>query len=129
MWDAANGTAAQQYAFHTDAVLDVDWASDSTFASCSSDKTIVVCTLGERSPTRNFTGHTDEVNAIQWSPDKALLASCSDDGTARLWSGSDKGGSGCVAVLSGHTKPIYSVKWAPTGPGSAHPDRPALLVT
>jgi transducin (beta)-like 1 len=134
VWDASTGAAGQQFSFHTDAVLDVDWVSDSTFASCSSDKTVVVCSLGERAPVRSFTGHTDEVNAIQWSPDKSTLASCSDDGTARLWSLGGSGGGtadkgGCVAVLSGHTKPIYSVKWAPTGPASSHPDRSVMLAT
>jgi WD40 repeat protein len=32
------------------------------------------------------TAHMDEVNAVSWSPtDPALLASCSDDGTLKLW--------------------------------------------
>ena len=116
VWDASSGAAGQQFAFHTDAVLDIDWASDETFASCSSDRTVCVCTLGERAPVRTFVGHADEVNAIQWSPDKTTLASCSDDGTARLWSlspGSADRGGGCIAVLVGHSKPIYSVRWAP----------------
>ena len=28
----------------------------------------------------------EEVNAIQWSPSGRLLASCSDDKTAKIWS-------------------------------------------
>ena len=30
------------------------------------------------------TGHTDEVNAIKWDPSGQLLASCSDDYTAKV---------------------------------------------
>jgi transducin (beta)-like 1 len=65
-------------------VLEVDWMNDDTFASCSTDKTINVCRLGERRPLRRFEGHTHEVNAIKWCPRGILLASCSDDKTAKV---------------------------------------------
>lgn len=79
---------------------------------------------------RTFVGHSDEVNALTWSPSKDLLATGSDDGTARLWSltaGSDK--DGCVGVLTGHKKAVYRVKWAPTGPGSTNAGKAPLLAT
>ena len=69
-----------------------------------------------------FSGHTDDVNAVAWSPARGLLASASDDGTARLWNtaglniaGASAHGSGSEAptVLAGHKKGVVTLKWAP----------------
>lgn len=64
--------------------LDVDWRNNTSFASCSTDKLIHVCKLGEHGAVKTFTGHTDEVNAIRWDPSGRWLASCSDDRTAKV---------------------------------------------
>lgn len=45
---------------------------------------IYVCELGKTRPIRAFQGHADEVNAIKWDPTGSLLASCSDDFTAKV---------------------------------------------
>ena len=50
-----------------------------------------------------------QVNALCWSPDGKLLASCSDDKTAKIWSME----SGLVFDLVGHTKEIYTLRWVP----------------
>ena len=42
IWDADTGKAKQQFAFHSAPALDVDWQSDDSFASCSTDKSIQV---------------------------------------------------------------------------------------
>lgn len=93
--------------------LDVDWQSNNTFASCSTDMCIHVCKLGQDRPIKTFQGHTvrtvcsshcflplqsakemnfkmcflclqNEVNAIKWDPTGNLLASCSDDMTLKV---------------------------------------------
>jgi hypothetical protein len=51
--------------------LDVDWRNSEEFASCSSDRRILVCRLGESEPLMDFIGHKDEVNAIKWDPSGA----------------------------------------------------------
>ena len=61
IWDAQTGKAKQQFAFHSAPALDVDWQSDDSFASCSTDKSIQVCRLGEENPIKSFSGHTNEV--------------------------------------------------------------------
>ena len=83
--------------------MDVDWCSNESFATCSQDMAIYVCTVGVQDPIKRFGtpaegprdadsmeaangGHTDEVNAIKWDAEGKYLASCSDDCTAKIWS-------------------------------------------
>lgn len=88
IWDAHTGEAKQQFPFHsgiktssllspfhiflwfllhlltpiclppTAPALDVDWQSNNTFASCSTDMCIHVCKLGQDRPIKTFQGHT-----------------------------------------------------------------------
>lgn len=58
VWDALSGKCNQQFAFHKAPALDVDWRSNSSFASCSSDQCIHVCQLGVDEPVKSFIGHT-----------------------------------------------------------------------
>ena len=38
------------------------------------------------SPVVTLKAHSEDVNAVSWNPkDTGLLASCSDDGTIKLW--------------------------------------------
>jgi WD40 repeat protein len=60
--------------------LDVDWRNNTTFATCSTDKAIHVCRLGEQRPIKTFTGHTDEVRCVHcaaqlkvWAQDSTVL--------------------------------------------------------
>ena len=66
------------------------------------------------------------MNAIKWDPSGTLLASCSDDYTAKIWSLAREGP---VHDLRKHTKEVYTIKWAPTGAGSANPGSPPLLAS
>lgn len=110
IWDASTGLCTQQFAFHSAPALDVDWQSNTSFASCSTDQCIHVCKLGCDRPIKTFTGHTNEVNAIKWDPQGNFLASCSDDMTLKIWSMKhDK----CIHDLQAHSKEIYTIKWSP----------------
>lgn len=130
IWDPETGEMKQQFEHHTCkeifvfifkyyllflfilivAILDVDWMDNTTFASCSSDKTILVCKLGQNKPLMKWIGHEDEVNAVRWDPSGQYLASCSDDTTCRIWSmSSDKP----IQQIRGHTLQIYTLQWAP----------------
>ena len=84
-WDPHKGAQVQAFALHTAPCVDVDWKNNDTFASCSTDRKIIVCKLGESKPLRSFVGHTDDVNGVRWDPKGTHLASCSDDCTARVW--------------------------------------------
>merc|ERR1719436_889444 len=126
IWDSATGNCKQQFAFHSAPALDVDWKSEESFASCSTDKQIHVCQLGQDRPVKSFQGHTNEVNAIKWDPQGKFLASCSDDMTLKIWS-MDRDTS--VHDLSAHLKEIYTIKWSPTGPGTNNPNMNLVLAS
>lgn len=55
-----------------------------------------------------------------------LLASCSDDHTAKIWSLASET---AVHDLTAHSKEIYTIKWSPTGPGTPNPNQRLMLVS
>ncbi|MFI6518991.1 AAA family ATPase [Spirillospora sp. NPDC050679] len=57
-------------------------------------------------------GHRDWVDGVAWSPDGALLATASRDGTARIW---DAATGAERAVLDGHRDCVEAVAWSPGG--------------
>jgi len=126
VWDAKSGEVKQIYQLHSAPTLDIDWRNNNSFATCSTDKLIHVCKLGETAPIKTFKGHTDEVNAIKWDPSGRFLASCSDDRTAKVW---QMTGDKCVHDFTDHVREIYTIKWSPTGPNSANANLPLLLAS
>jgi len=126
VWDTKNGDVVQQFQFHSAPTLDVDWRNSNSFATCSTDRSIFVCKIGEEQPVKRFQGHSDEVNAIKWDPTGTMLASCSDDFTAKVWSVKQ---DEPLHDFRLHTKEIYTIKWSPTGPGTKNPSKPLLLAT
>lgn len=63
---------------------------------------------------------------MRWDPSGKLLASCGDDGTAKIWQHKR---DTPLAVLSGHASEINALKWSPTGPQTPHPSLPPRLAT
>ena len=53
-------------------------------------------------------------NAVRWSSCGTLLASCSDDSTAKLWRPSDAT-TDPLLDLRDHEREIYTLRWSPTG--------------
>ncbi|PSS36049.1 F-box-like/WD repeat-containing protein [Actinidia chinensis var. chinensis] len=126
VWDVKAEEWKQQFEFHSGPVLDVDWRNNVSFATSSSDNMIYVCKVGETHPIKFFSGHQGEVNCVKWDPTGSLLASCSDDITAKIWSmKQDK----YVHDLREHAKEIYTIRWSPTGPGTNNPNKQLLLAS
>jgi hypothetical protein len=70
-----------------------------------------VATLGGRD------GHSDIVNSVAFHPTALLLATGSEDKTAKLWRFSSDGSRAtCVATLAGHSKGVRSVAFHPKYP-------------
>jgi len=57
-------------------------------------------------------GHRLAVNALAFSPDSAILATASDDGTIRLW---ETSGGRHLRTLEGHTEGVSGVAFSPDG--------------
>eukprot|EP00118_Oscarella_pearsei_P003576 m.14902 g.14902 ORF g.14902 m.14902 type:complete len:579 (+) comp26037_c0_seq2:231-1967(+) len=126
VWEAQTGEVKQQFQFHDAPALDLDWQSNTCLASCSTDKIIYVCKLGQDKPVKTFKGHENEVNTVKWDPSGGYLASCSDDTTAKIWSLKE---DFCVHNLQGHSREIHTIRWSPSGPGSNNPHAPLLLAS
>jgi transducin (beta)-like 1 len=91
-------------------------------------RSIFICQVSSTEPNSSlkcFKQHQDEVNVVCWSPGGMYLASCSDDGTAKIWTTED----GLKHDLRGHAKEIFTLRWTPTGPNSNNPHVPLYLCT
>ena len=55
--------------------------------------------------------HSQPVTSVTWHPDGKHLASCSEDGTVRLWTVDGIP----THTLIGHTGPVYKISWRPDG--------------
>ncbi|XP_024456072.1 WD40 repeat-containing protein HOS15 isoform X1 [Populus trichocarpa] len=126
VWDVRAEEWKQQFEFHSGPTLDVDWRNNVSFATSSTDNMIYVCKVGETRPIKSFAGHQGEVNCVKWDPTGSLLASCSDDISAKIWSmKQDK----YVHDLREHSKEIYTIRWSPTGPGTNNPNQQLVLAS
>ena len=113
VWEVTSekGLVRQQFSFHQAPALDVDWKDDNTFASCSTDQCVHICQVGKHEPIKTYRGHKDEVNAVKWDPSGMLLASCSDDCTAKVWNVADDSVLTPLHDFQSHQQEIYTVKW------------------
>lgn len=110
VYNPIDGSVVKAFLHHSAPVFDTDWLDDDIFATSSADMSIVICTVSsaDGKPLHTFTGHESEINTVRFSPNGQLLASCSDDNTAKIWSFRN----GLIHTLSGHTKEIYTMRWA-----------------
>ncbi|MGW1072308.1 nSTAND1 domain-containing NTPase [Streptomyces sp. NPDC002537] len=63
-------------------------------------------------PGSQLTGHADDIWAVGFSPDSRMVATASDDHTAKLW---DTASGGLVATFAGHTDRVRDVVFSPDG--------------
>lgn len=120
VWDGDTGGLLKQFTYHSAPTLDVDWRDENTFASCSTDKMIFLCALDSTSPLMTYEGHREEINCLKFDPTGTLLASCSDDFTAKVWTSASPRPA---CDFREHYREVYTMQWSP------NPNGPMMLAT
>jgi WD40 repeat protein len=122
-----DGTEIATFRGHTAGIWGVAFSPDgSTLASTSGDNTVKLWRLaspkpatphptpalkgfGEDSLFKTLQGHNNTVTGVAFSPNGELIASVSEDRTAKLWSRDGK----LLHTLKGHDSGIWSVAFSP----------------
>jgi WD40 repeat protein len=73
--------------------------------------TVVLLDAKTHQVAARLSGHEAMIHSAAFSPDSRRLATCSKDGTIRLW----EIGSGACQVLRGHTDEVFAVAFHPGG--------------
>ena len=126
IWHRDTGEVVLQWLAHgsNEVVYSIDWGPDprpghSVVATSSFDRTVALWFL-EHHPEEPLLlrhrhvlkGHSGLVNRIRFSPDGNLLASTSNDHTARLWDVAERRQ---VATLRGHEDTVWAAAFHPDG--------------
>ncbi|OSD03188.1 WD40 repeat-like protein [Trametes coccinea BRFM310] len=129
IWDVQGKRLHRQYVAHQKCCLDVDWLSESEFATSGSDGLIQIMHVDNPKPLKSLSGHRSEVNQLRANPSRTRIASCSDDKTARVWNIEDivhsRPHDDQVVLLSGHKLQVSNLAWSPYTASGHH----ELLVT
>ena len=120
-----DGTEIATFRGHAAGTWGVAFSPDgSTLASSSGDKTVKLWRLASPTPHpppptptpkgqgrlfKTLQGHTNTVHGVAFSPNGELIASTSEDRTAKLWSRDGK----LLHTLKGHNSGIWSVAFSP----------------
>jgi WD40 repeat protein len=104
IWNTVDGSIIKKYDDHAEIVRSVDYNKDSTLASCSDDKTVIIY-----NKEKTILYHKNRVRCIKWNPinENVLLSGC-DDFTITLWDVSNKS---IIRIFKEHTNFIYSLVW------------------
>ncbi|MFM9997124.1 MAG: WD40 repeat domain-containing serine/threonine protein kinase [Phycisphaerales bacterium] len=72
---------------------------------------VVIVAVPSGDIARRLEGHTSRVRGVAFHPTRPLLATASDDGTARLWDLN----TGTATELRGHADKVYALAFSPDG--------------
>lgn len=85
IFEMASGRQVAALSGHSDRVHDIAFVDSNRLVSASQDSTIRVWNLNNGRTEQVLRGHTGPVNSISIAASHSLLASVSEDNTAKLW--------------------------------------------
>jgi hypothetical protein len=114
VWDLITKESVLTFPEHQNTVYDVAVKPDGKVGvSVGEDNQIRFwSTSGEGKQIRNSGGHGKAISHVIYHPKQPLLATCSADGTVRLWN-ADNGQN--TRTLTGHTDWVYALTLSPDG--------------
>ncbi len=114
VWDLAAKESVMTFPDHQQPVYGVAVKADGKIGySCGEDNNIRTWNAGgDGKQVRASGGHAKAVLKLIAHPKQPLLATCSADGTVRVWN-ADSGAA--VATLGGHTDQVFAVAFSPDG--------------
>lgn len=117
IWNAATGTELISLKGHTERVIDITFAPNSShsrvqLASAGTDKTIRLWNSTMSTPLATLRGHEDRVNIVAWHPSGAYLFASSHDCTWSMW---DVAMERQLLKQDGHSRPVFGLAIHPDG--------------
>lgn len=118
-WDLSTQTPLYVCRGHKHWVLCISWSPDGTklASACRMGRVMLWDPQSGNQIGKTMMGHRQWITALSWepyhrNPDCRRLASSSKDGDVRIWDTVT-----CLTILSltGHSKPVASVKWGGSG--------------
>ncbi|KAH7107037.1 WD40-repeat-containing domain protein [Auriculariales sp. MPI-PUGE-AT-0066] len=123
IWNVHARGLQHVFAPHQMPCLDVDWYEDALVASCN-DMQIALLAVEPSHTVSSWKAHDSFINQVRYNTKNQLLASCSDDGSCKVWNMPKLENDGrpsessaehlLFANLVGHIERVTCVAWSPT---------------
>jgi len=112
LWRSADLNAEGTLAGFANFIYCVAFSPDSQHLAASSHTLVRVWRMSDRVPIESLQGHTGPVRSLAFSPDSSLLATASEDRSARFWRLSD---GAALPISLDHSAGVASIAFSPDG--------------
>lgn len=95
-----------------DRVAHVSFRSDGTQMALACEEAAAIWDMRTNDILATFDGHSSFLHDAEFSPDGTILATASEDGTAKLW---DVASGKEIALFAGHSGPVWQATFSADG--------------